>query len=85
MATPGSSLKKRGKVFYLRFSENGARKRVSLHTDSLQTARERQRQFDSARARGQRSRVSDEDAVGTSCCCVYRAHESFAHAARVYG
>ena len=53
MATPRSSLKKRGKVFYLRFSENGVRKRVSLHTDSLQAAKELQRQFDSARAHGE--------------------------------
>ncbi len=53
MAIPKSSIKKRGKVFYLRFSENGMHKRISLHTDSLQAARERQRQFDSARARGE--------------------------------
>jgi len=53
MATPRSSLKKRGRVFYLHFSENGARRRVSLHTDSLQVAKERQRQFDSARTRGE--------------------------------
>ena len=52
MATPRSSIKRRGKVFYLRFSENGVRKRVSLHTDSPEVAKERQRQFDSARARG---------------------------------
>ncbi len=52
MAIPRSSIKRRGKVFYLRFSENGVRKRVSLHTDSPEVAKEQQRQFDSARARG---------------------------------
>jgi len=53
MAIPKSTIKKRGKVFYLRFSENGVRKRISLHTDVLEIAKERQRQFDSAPARGE--------------------------------
>jgi integrase len=53
MATPKSSIKKRGSVFYLRYSEKGLRKRVSLHTGSLQEAKEMQRQFDSARAHGE--------------------------------
>ncbi|MCC6699741.1 MAG: hypothetical protein IT365_29225 [Candidatus Hydrogenedentes bacterium] len=53
MAVSKSSLKKRGKVFYLRFSENATRKRISLHTNSRETAKELQRQFDSARARGE--------------------------------
>ena len=53
MAIPKSSIKKRGKVFYLRFSENGVRKRVSLHTDSFEAAKELRLQFDSARARGE--------------------------------
>ena len=46
MAIPRSSIKKRGKVYYLRFCENGVRKRVSLHSDSFEVAKERQRQFD---------------------------------------
>ena len=53
MTAPRSSLKKRGKLFYLHFSENGTHKRVSLDTDSLQVAKERQRQFDSDRAHGE--------------------------------
>lgn len=53
MAIPKSSLKKRGKVFYLHFFENGVRKRISLRTDSFETAKEQQRQFDSSRARGE--------------------------------
>ncbi|MCC6694897.1 MAG: hypothetical protein IT365_04610 [Candidatus Hydrogenedentes bacterium] len=53
MAVSKSSLKRRGKVFYLRFSENATRKRISLHTNSRETAKELQRQFDSARARGE--------------------------------
>ena len=57
MAIPKSSIKKRGRVFYLHFSENRTRRRVSLHTDSIAVAKERQRQFDSARARGELSRL----------------------------
>ncbi len=52
MAIPKSSIKRRGKAFCFRYSENGQRKRVSLGTDSFQEAKELQRQFDSARARG---------------------------------
>ena len=55
MAIPKSSIKKRGKVFYLRFSENGVRKRVSLHTDSFEAAKELRRQFDLARGRGEQN------------------------------
>lgn len=55
MAIPKSSLKKRGNFFHLHYSERGARRRVSLHTKSLVVAKERQRQFDSARARGEES------------------------------
>ena len=53
MAVSKSSLKKRGKVFYLRFSENATCKRISLHTNSRETAKELQRRFDSARAHGE--------------------------------
>lgn len=53
MATPKSSIKKRGNVFYLRYSEKDVRKRVSLHTGSLHEAKEMQRKYDSARAHGE--------------------------------
>ncbi len=52
MAIPKSSIKKRGKVLYLHYSENGVRRRVSLHTGSLEIAKEKQRKFDSARMHG---------------------------------
>lgn len=56
MAIPKSSIKKHGRTYYLHFSENGIRKRVSLNTGSLETAKERQRQFYFARMRGDSTR-----------------------------
>jgi integrase len=73
MASPKSSIKKRGKVFYLRFSENGVHKRISLHTDSLQAAKERQRQFDSARARGEQDLFPTETPLAGAVAS-YAAH-----------
>ena len=73
MAVPKSSIKKRGKVFYLRFSENGARKRISLHTDSVEEAKELQRQFDSARARGERDTLPTKTPLGNAVAS-YAAH-----------
>lgn len=64
MAIPKSSIKRRGKVYYLRFSEGGVRRRVSLHTDSLPVARELQRQFDSARAHGARNMFPTKTPLG---------------------
>ncbi len=52
MASPKSTLKLRGKTYYLHYTEKGKRCRISLGTDSLRIAEEKQRQFDSARARG---------------------------------
>jgi hypothetical protein len=73
MATPKSSIKKRGKVFYLRFSENGVRKRISLHTDSLPAAKEQQRQFDSGRVRGEEN-VFPTKTLLASAVAAYIAH-----------
>ena len=73
MVIPKSSIKRRGKVFYLRFSENGVHKRISLHTDSLQAAKERQRQFDSARASGE-SNVFPTKTHLASAVASYTAH-----------
>ncbi len=53
MAIPKSSLKKRNGIYYLHYIENGVRKRLSLHTNSLRFAQDKQRQFDSARVRGE--------------------------------
>ncbi len=47
-----SRIYKRGKQYYLDHFDRGIRKRISLDTSSLQVAREKQRQFDSARACG---------------------------------
>ncbi len=52
MVNPKSTIKKRGEVHYLHYFENGVRKRLSLGTGSLRIAKEKQRQFDSARVRG---------------------------------
>lgn len=73
MAIPKSSIKKRGRVFYLRFSENGMRKRISLHTDSLEAAKEQQRQFDSARARGEENVFPTKTPLA-SAIAAYAAH-----------
>lgn len=46
-------LKKRDKTWYLKFYDGGThQKEVSLRTDSLQIAKEKMRQFESAQARG---------------------------------
>jgi len=73
MAIPKSSIKKRGKVFYLRFSENGVRRRISLHTESLEAAKELQRQFDSARMRGEQNVLSTKTPL-SSAVSAYVAH-----------
>lgn len=52
MVNPKSTLRKRKEVYYLHYFEHGVRKRLSLGTDSLRIAQEKQRQFDSARVRG---------------------------------
>lgn len=73
MAIPKSSLKKRGNVFYLHFFENGVRNRISLQTDSIQTAKDRQRQFDAARARGEQSVLPTKTPLARAVS-VYIAH-----------
>lgn len=73
MAIPRSSIKRRGKVFYLCFSENGVQKRISLHTDSLRAAKDRQRQFDSARARGEQDMFPTKTPLA-SAVAAYAAH-----------
>ncbi len=45
-------LKKRGKTYYAQYNLGGQQKRVSLHTSSLQIAKEKIRQIESAIARG---------------------------------
>ncbi len=52
MQVPKTFLKRRGSVYYLHYFENGVRQRMSLKTSVLQIAREKQRQFESGRARG---------------------------------
>ncbi len=47
-----ASLKKRGTTYYIQFYRNGKEVRKSLDTASHQVAREKLRQFESARARG---------------------------------
>jgi hypothetical protein len=45
-------LKKRGKTYYAQYNLGGQQMRVSLHTSSLQIAKEKIRQIESAIARG---------------------------------
>ena len=47
-----AGLKLRGSIFYLTYYANNKKRVVSLDTDSLQLAKEKKRQFESARARG---------------------------------
>lgn len=47
-----ASLKKRGKTYYAQYYFGGQQKRISLSTDSLQIAKEKIRQIESALARG---------------------------------
>ena len=83
MAIPRSSIKKRGKVFYLHFSENRTRRRTSLHTDSLGVAKERQRQFDSARARGDQSMLPTKTPLAQAVSA-YAAHMKATRTAHGY-
>jgi integrase len=48
-----ASLIKRGSTFYLQYSLNGKVRRISTGTDSYQLAKEKQRQYESARVRGE--------------------------------
>ena len=48
-----ASLKKRGKFYYAQYYVGGRQKRVSLDTSSLQIAREKIRQLESARFKGE--------------------------------
>ncbi|WP_156912218.1 hypothetical protein [Citrifermentans bremense] len=44
-------LKKRGRAYYAQYYENGKQKRANLHTESLQVAKEKLRQIESAQFR----------------------------------
>ncbi len=52
MAVLSTTLKLRNSTYHLHFSEKGIRKRISLHTNNEQIAKELQRQFESALVRG---------------------------------
>ena len=65
MAIPKSSLKKRNGTYYLHYFENGVRKRLSLRTNSYRLAQDRQRQFDSARVRGEDTTLSTRTPLTT--------------------
>ena len=47
-----ASLVKRNKTYYLQYYLAGKQKRVNLHTENQKIAREKLRQFESARYRG---------------------------------
>jgi hypothetical protein len=48
-------LTKRGSFYYIKFSLAGKKKRIATGTESLQIAKEKLRQFESAQARGEDS------------------------------
>jgi hypothetical protein len=50
---PMAYLFKRGRNFYLKYYVGGRQKEISLRTDVLQIAKEKRRQFESGRARGE--------------------------------
>jgi hypothetical protein len=47
-----AGLKQRGSIWYLTYYVNKKKQAVSLETDSVQIAKEKKRQFESAQARG---------------------------------
>ena len=47
-----AGLKQRGSIWYLTYYANNKKRAVSLDTESLQIAKEKKRQFESAQARG---------------------------------
>lgn len=47
-----ASLRRRGGIYYIQYYLAGQQRRISLNTDSYQLAKEKQRQFESAQARG---------------------------------
>ena len=73
MAIPKSSIKRRGEIYCPHLSENGVRKRISLHTNSREVAKDRQRQFDSARARGEQDMFPTKTPLA-SAVAAYAAH-----------
>lgn len=59
-----ASLIKRGSIYYLQDRLSGRIKRTSLHTDSLQIAKEKLRQYESARLRGFDSPLPTRTPIG---------------------
>ncbi|BCG46560.1 hypothetical protein GEOBRER4_n1361 [Citrifermentans bremense] len=59
-----ASLKKRGRAFYAQYYENGKQKRVNLHTESLQVAKEKLRQIESAQFREEEIPLTTKTPIG---------------------
>ncbi len=59
-----ASLIKRGNTFHIQWYEGGTQRRRSLRTDSLQIAKEKLRQFESARLRGEDSPLPTRTPIG---------------------
>ena len=59
-----ASLKRRGKTYHLQWYEGGRQRRRSLGTDSLQIAKEKLRQFESALHRGEEHPLPTRTPIG---------------------
>lgn len=59
-----ASLVQRNNTFYLQWYEGSKRRRLSLRTDSLQDAKEKKRQFESAQFAGHQCALPTKTPVG---------------------
>lgn len=59
-----ASLKKRGRAYYAQYYENGQQKRKNLHTESLQVAKEKLRQIESAQFREEEIPLTTKTPIG---------------------
>ncbi|QXE85518.1 site-specific integrase [Geomonas nitrogeniifigens] len=59
-----ASLKKRGRAYYAQYYDNGKQKRVNLHTESLQVAKEKLRQIESAQFREEEIPLTTKTPIG---------------------
>lgn len=73
MASLNSYLKKRGRTYYLHYFENGVRQRLSLGTEDVQVAKEKQRVFDSARVRGEGNPLPTQTPLPKTARCHVRS------------
>jgi len=59
-----ASLKKRGRTYYLQYYIGNVQRRVNLQTENYQIAKEKQRQFESARQQGAENPLPTQTPIG---------------------